>query len=335
MQCTRVRTDFLFPTNLAVISEARPLDVSLEEGAAIEGRLASREEFLLYMLARRAAALGDTVEIGSFKGRSTWHLARGLADAGSAFRVVAIDPHLEGTEEQFEANIASPEIRDRIEVRKSFSYDEAPDFGRPVGLLWIDGEHSYSAVRRDFDDWFPWVAEGGWIAVHDTVNLWYGPTRLMRELLGRRNDLARVGVVGSITYMCKSTPSPVNRLRGLMGRFGFELVILARARVMGRGPLLSGEDERAEFGVPDRELRRLRQLLERRLQGYRRAHSEHIREAEEAIGSALNDILHHLTVTTSRDSLTEAFEPILEIAHRETGLELSAQRERLKTAAGS
>jgi len=331
----RVRTDFLFPTNLGVIAEARPLAVSLEEGAAIEGRLSGREELLLYVLARRAAEHGDVVEIGSFKGRSTWHLFRGLADAGSKHRVVAIDPQLLGTDEEFTANMAATGIADRIEVRKSFSYDEAPAFGRQVGLLWIDGDHSYAAARRDFDDWFPWVAEGGWIAVHDTVDLWYGPTRLMRELLGRRNDLARVGVVGTITYMRKTAPSPLNRVRSLAGRLGFELVTLARARVMGRGPMLSSEDERAEFGVPDRELERRRLRLERRIRTFQTADSDHRHDVEEAIGAALDDILHHLTVTTNHDNVAARFGPILDAARLESGLELTAQYARLEAVTTS
>ena len=62
-------------------------------------------------------------------------------------------------------------------------------------MVWVDGDHGYEAVKQDFDDWFPRRAAGGWLAIHDTVNNWHGPTRLTRELLGRRTDLGDIGVV--------------------------------------------------------------------------------------------------------------------------------------------
>ena len=35
-------------------------------------------------------------------------------------------------------------------------------------MLWIDGDHTYDAVRQDIDDWTPFVAIGGFAAFHDT-----------------------------------------------------------------------------------------------------------------------------------------------------------------------
>lgn len=39
--------------------------------------------------------------------------------------------------------------------------------GRPVDFLWIDGDHSYAGVRRDFELYAPLVRPGGLIAFHD------------------------------------------------------------------------------------------------------------------------------------------------------------------------
>lgn len=120
----------------------------------------------------------------------------------------------------------------------------AGSFSDPVGLLWIDGDHSYAGVRRDFEDWFPKLEVGGYVAFHDTVNHWYGPTRLVRELLVSRDDLASIGVVGTVTYARKTRPSPANRLRGVWARAGFEAVAGLRGRRMGRGPLNAEPGER-------------------------------------------------------------------------------------------
>jgi len=41
--------------------------------------------------------------------------------------------------------------------------------GRRIDLLFIDGDHSYEGVRRDFEAYSPLVADDGIVAVHDIV----------------------------------------------------------------------------------------------------------------------------------------------------------------------
>ena len=225
--------DLLFPANLRILGQAPPLD----HAAAPEGLLEEREGLCLYVLARRSVALGPPVEIGAYKGRSTWYIARALEDAGSADRVLSIDPHLEGTQEEFARNLAATGIGERVDARAAYSHEVVRDVDSPVGLLWIDGDHSYEGVRRDFEEWFPKVAVGGWIALHDTVDLWYGPTRLARELMGSRGDLVSIGVIGTITYARKMRPSLLNRVRALRARLAYEVAVAVRRRRFGRGPL--------------------------------------------------------------------------------------------------
>jgi predicted O-methyltransferase YrrM len=42
--------------------------------------------------------------------------------------------------------------------------------GKPIDLLFIDGDHSYAGVRQDFESYAPLVAEDGIIAFHDIVS---------------------------------------------------------------------------------------------------------------------------------------------------------------------
>lgn len=225
MKLASVQTDLLFPANRGLVALARRLDVSLEEGARLEGLLEEREGACLYLLARRAAVLGNVVEIGSYKGRSTWYLARALEDEGSPYRVVSIDPHLSGSADAYRETIERTGIAARVDARTAFSYDVVREFREPVGLLWIDGDHSYEAVRTDFEQWFPLLAPGGFVALHDTVGQRVGPTRVVRRMLGRP-DVVEVGVMGMITFARKASPRPWNRVRALAGRAGFELVAL-------------------------------------------------------------------------------------------------------------
>ena len=39
--------------------------------------------------------------------------------------------------------------------------------GKKVDLLFIDGDHSYEGVKKDFEMYSPLVADGGVIAFHD------------------------------------------------------------------------------------------------------------------------------------------------------------------------
>jgi predicted O-methyltransferase YrrM len=236
MPIERNETDLLFAGNRSVVAEARRLAPSLDGAREVEGLLEEREGLLLYVLARRAGEIGNVVEIGSYKGRSTWYLAKGLEDAASRYRVVALDPHLEGTEQDFRANLERTGIGPRVDARTAYAEEVVGTFTDEIGLLWIDGDHAYAAVRRDFEQWFPRLRAGGWIAFHDTVNHWHGPTRLARELLGRRDDLSDIGVIGSITFARKTTPATRNRIEGMAARLGFEIATLVRSLRVGFGP---------------------------------------------------------------------------------------------------
>lgn len=57
---------------------------------------------------------------------------------------------------------------------------------QPIDCLWIDGDHRYEGVRRDFDTFTPMVRPGGLIALHDIrpgpAELVGGVPRFWREV---------------------------------------------------------------------------------------------------------------------------------------------------------
>jgi predicted O-methyltransferase YrrM len=234
----RLPSDRLFAANRAFLREARAYERDLSEGERIEGLIHPREGLLLYTLARRAAHLGSVVEIGSYLGRSTWYLVQGLKDGGSPHKVVSIDPHVDPRQrDAYFANLDAYGLTEWVEPRVDFSHEVAASFGdEPIGMLWIDGDHSYRATKEDFDDWFPRLSLGGWYAMHDTVNSWLGPTKLARGLLGHRADLADIGVVW-LTLFARKAPAHVMHLAsGLKARASFDLLTLMQARRNGFGP---------------------------------------------------------------------------------------------------
>jgi hypothetical protein len=59
---------------------------------------------------------------------------------------------------------------------EGFSQEVAATFNLPIDFLFIDGDHSYDAVKTDWDGWYPKMVEGGIIALHDSKIASNSPT---------------------------------------------------------------------------------------------------------------------------------------------------------------
>ena len=55
-----------------------------------------------------------------------------------------------------------------VEFIQKLSYEAVQGWQEPIDVLFIDADHSYQAVRKDWDDWSPYVKVGGIIALHDS-----------------------------------------------------------------------------------------------------------------------------------------------------------------------
>lgn len=109
------------------------------------------------------------VEIGVFSGGTLYAWSR------FAPTVIGIDL-VPGGKEPIYASNGKPRNEHGATVIVGDSHDEATrdallDFldGRMVDLLFIDGDHAYEGVRRDYELYSPLVRPGGVIAFHDIV----------------------------------------------------------------------------------------------------------------------------------------------------------------------
>jgi predicted O-methyltransferase YrrM len=178
----------------------------------IEGYLTPYEAVSLYRLASRLPEPSTVVEIGSWKGKSTYCLARGLRSG----TVVAIDPFdasgepgsrelYEGTRgeapllDQFVARMTELGVMDKIKVRRGFSSDFV-GADRAIGLLFIDGDHSKEGCTFDFTNFAPQVAPGGFVALHDFdgTRADLGPTWVANNCILPSEDYAFVGLFDSL-----------------------------------------------------------------------------------------------------------------------------------------
>ncbi|MBL8861233.1 MAG: class I SAM-dependent methyltransferase [Planctomycetes bacterium] len=144
----------------------------------VEGWMSREELALLHELAARVPRVQCVVEIGNYRGRSTVALALG-ARHGSGADVYSVDPHAEftgprgghfGREDMAHlyANLARSGVGAHVRVVTLPSVSVARAWTGPrVGLLFVDGDHRYEAVRADYEAWRPSLAPGAVIAFDD------------------------------------------------------------------------------------------------------------------------------------------------------------------------
>jgi predicted O-methyltransferase YrrM len=116
------------------------------------------------------------VEIGTSRGGSLFIWSR-LAPAGT--KIISIDMPGSGWGEAYTAQHVElfklfPANGQKLHVLTADSHAletraqvEALLGGTPIDLLFIDGDHSYEGVKKDFELFYPLVAPSGMIAFHD------------------------------------------------------------------------------------------------------------------------------------------------------------------------
>jgi hypothetical protein len=169
----------------------------------IDGWLTKEEAAYLYGLAKQAAE-GSIVEVGSYRGRSTAALAFGT-NAGARLPVYAVEPHDKfrgvfggefGPSDRgcFMRTMAETGLYEHVRlvnVSSEFLGDKWP---MPVSMLYIDGDHRYEAVKRDFECWRDKLAAHAVIVLDDASNASSGPGKLAREIADGGAFRLEVGV---------------------------------------------------------------------------------------------------------------------------------------------
>ena len=171
---------------------------------ATEGMTSWDEAAMLFELAQQVTS-GCIVEVGSYRGRSAVALGLG-ALAGRQPAVYAVDPHATfrgvlggefGPEDRaaFYRAMLNSGCYQIVRLVNLSSEQVAPQWTLPIGLLWIDGDHTEAGVRRDWNCWSPHLLPTARIAWDDATDPAIGPYQLIAELLasGEYRELRQVG----------------------------------------------------------------------------------------------------------------------------------------------
>jgi predicted O-methyltransferase YrrM len=70
--------------------------------------------------------------------------------------------------EALRANVAALGLSEQVMIVRSTSEEAARNWKDPIDLLFIDGDHSYEGVKRDWDLFAPYVKPFGIVVFHDT-----------------------------------------------------------------------------------------------------------------------------------------------------------------------
>lgn len=139
----------------------------------------------------------EIVEIGVYHGRTALQLAWGSRVAGSGAHVTAVDawdlpgntygpPFTDPGARRWAAHhVKSLGFGQSIKLVHAFSVDAAARYeGPPIGLLFVDGDHSKAGVTMDIRAWSPHLAPDGVIAIDDYGHPnWPGVKGAVEELV--------------------------------------------------------------------------------------------------------------------------------------------------------
>ena len=151
----------------------------LNRYAGIEGWLTSAEAEGLYEIASLLSKKSCVLEIGSWKGKSTWCISQGLKKG----TIICIDPFNaageEGSKEiyettkgeksllqQFKKNLTDVHSSVKIKTMQGYS-NEFVGAVSNIDFLFIDGDHSIEGCRFDYEHFEKDIKPGGFLAFHD------------------------------------------------------------------------------------------------------------------------------------------------------------------------
>jgi len=141
----------------------------------------------LYNLAAQLPDGARVLEIGSYLGASTCYLAAGLR--GRKASIVCIDTWenqtmpdgVRDTYAEFKANTKG--VSHLITtIRKRSDQVVAGELGAPYDMIFLDGDHSYAAVKQDFELAADVLTPNGVLAFHDS-RFFQGVSRVIGEIL--------------------------------------------------------------------------------------------------------------------------------------------------------
>jgi Methyltransferase domain len=161
--------------------------ITLMPGTALNGAPNIFEQFILCALVKKIQPQ-TILEIGTFKGGTTWHLYQNAPQDATIYTIDLPDNEVPGnvTDLQLAANKRRPFLPSSDRVRQilidSKKWDGRLD--RKVQFAFIDTDHSYEGIRNDTEKTLPLLDSYACICWHDALekDFGYGTMPYLLEL---------------------------------------------------------------------------------------------------------------------------------------------------------
>ena len=149
-------------------------------------------------LRRHAARRKCLVEIGVAEGASALALRQVAHPSGVLY---LIDPYPAGRvpgvclTKACAQRYVNRSHNATVHFLEDYSYRLSKSWQRSIDFLFIDGDHSYEACMKDWNEWSPFVEQDGVVAFHD-ARTWTGgwaaedegPVKVVNELFRQQNN---------------------------------------------------------------------------------------------------------------------------------------------------
>jgi predicted O-methyltransferase YrrM len=141
------------------------------------------------LIRRAAAGARSIVEIGVAEGGSAYDM-REVMDPAGCITLIEPFPRVAGLNiSRFTAyRLVESVDRGRVTWIRALSHEAVDRWSGEIDVLLIDGDHSYEATKRDFEDWSAHMAQTGTILFHDALldapwmDEGFGSARFVAEL---------------------------------------------------------------------------------------------------------------------------------------------------------
>jgi len=208
--------------------------LDFDQLAELDGLISREVGEFLYAHASNIPASSNVVELGSYLGKSTCYLATG-AQNGNGAQVFAVDAWSEEVSawrNRILERLPSPlyssvlqqldkaEVREHVTVIRSLTalaadiYADALDY-KPVGLLYIDGDHHFEAAVADYRAWHHHLTEEA-VVIFDDYDSDTNPGVLAAvRALEESGEIVNVQKVAGRLAVARSGPKFGKRVPGV------------------------------------------------------------------------------------------------------------------------
>lgn len=119
------------------------------------------------------------VEVGCWKGQSSAYMAVEIQRSGKEIRFDCVDTWQGSPEHQGDPDVVSGRlyksflknmrpVKGVYRARRMSSVEAAATYAdNSLDFVWLDADHSFSAISADIRAWLPKIRVGGWLGGHD------------------------------------------------------------------------------------------------------------------------------------------------------------------------